>query len=220
MFNALAETWKQTIFSPDKFWSSVRPDGRWEDALFYGWLLGTITLLVSLLVKIPLQSMIASQMRASLDRLSSLQGLPPEAKYYVEMLIGLSTGLKVWWTVVQIILWPIGLFIGAALIHVFCILFGCATNGYWATFRAVAYAQAPLVFSVLAPVPCFGAVLSLCALVYWIVLQVLGIMRLQDTSAGKATAAVLAIPVLCCCCCCGLAFLAGGVLKSMISGGN
>src|SRR5215831_388256 len=54
--NALLETWKQTMISPDKFWSSVRPDGRWEDAFFYSWVIGAITLILTLLIKIPLQS--------------------------------------------------------------------------------------------------------------------------------------------------------------------
>jgi hypothetical protein len=218
--NALLETWKQTIISPDKFWSSVRPDGRWEDALFYGWVIGAITLIVGLIIKIPLQSMIAAQVRASMDRLASVQGLPAEARYYLETFLGLSTGLNVWWTGAQLLLWPILLFIAAALVHVFCILFGCATNGFWATFRAIGYAQAPLVFSVFAPVPCLGGALSLAAGIYYIVLAVLGVSRLQDTSAGKAAAAVLATPVLLCCCCCGLAVMAGGALKSMISAGN
>jgi hypothetical protein len=208
------------MVSPEKFWSSVRPDGRWEDALLYAWVVGAITLVVGLLIKIPLHAMIAEQIRAQMDKLSSMEGVPPEVKHYVEMLVGMSTGLNVWWTVAQLLLWPIGLFIGAALVHVFCILFGCATNGFWATFRAVAYAQAPLVFSVLAPVPCVGAALSIAASVYTIVLLVWGVMRLQETSGGKAAAAVLATPVLLCCCCCGVLAVAGRALKSMLSGGS
>src|SRR5215831_19200105 len=218
--NALLETWKQTMISPDKFWSSVRPDGRWEDALFYSWVIGAITLILTLLIKIPLQSMIAAQVRASMDRLASLQGLPPEARSYLETFMSLSTGLKVWWTGLQLLFWPIGLFITAGLVHVFCILFGSAANGFWATFRAIAYAQAPFVFSIFAPVPCVGAVLLFAAVIYYFVLAIIGVSRLQDSSAGKAAAAVLATPVLLCCCCCGLVVFAGGVLKSMISGGN
>jgi hypothetical protein len=216
--NALVETWKQTIVSPEKFWSSVRPDGRWEDALFYAWIIGAITLVAGLIIKIPFQAMLVDQMRRQFDALESMSKLPPEFRQYLEAFIG--GRVQVWWTVVQIIFLPIGIFIAAALVHLFCILFGCATNGFWATFRAISYAQAPIVFSILAPVPCLGQALAVAAFVYTIVLQIWGVMRVQETSGGKAAAAVLATPVLACCCCCGVAVLAGSALKSMISGGN
>ncbi len=217
---ALLETWKQTVSSPEQFFSSVRPDGRWEDAFLYGWLIAVVSFVAGLILRIPFQAMLAEQMRRSLDILSSMRNLPPEAQQYLSMFIGGRAGVQVWWTVLQIILWPIGMFIVAALVHVFCIVFGCASNGFWATFRALAYAQAPIVFLALAPVPCIGQVISLAASVFTVVLQIWAVMRLQETNAGKAAAAVLATPVLACCCCCGLTFLAGGALRSMLTGGS
>lgn len=217
---ALLETWKQTLMGPDRFFSSVRPDGPWEDAFLYAWLLAVITLVGTAILRIPFQAMIAEQVRRSLDRLSSMGNLPPEAQQYVAIAMGARPGLQIWWTVMQIILWPILIFIVAAIVHVFCIVFGCAANGYWATFRALCYGHAPVVFFIFAQVPCIGWAISLVALVFTFVVYVWAVMRLQDTSGGKAAAAVLAMPLLFCCCGCGLSVVAGTALKSMLGGGN
>ena len=219
-FNGLLETWKQSILSPDKFWSSVKPDGRWEDAFFYGWLIATITVVGNLIVSLPFRAMIAAQMRQVMEMMGSRGNLPPQALYYLEMIMGAGAGFQVSYTILRIFVWPIGIFIFAALVHLFCILFGCATNGFWATFRALAYAQGAMILAMLSAIPCVGGALSLAAVIYTIVLQIWGVMRLQETSGGKAAAAVLATPVLCCCCCCGVIALAGSALKSMLNAGN
>jgi len=211
---ALAETWKQTVTTPEQFFSSVKPIGRWEDAFLYAWLLAVVSAVAGLILKIPFHAMLAEQIRRSLDVLSSMRQVPVEAQRYLAMFLG------VWVTVFQIILWPIWMFIGAALVHLFCIVFGCASNGFWATFRALAYAQAPVIFLAFAPVPCIGWVIAFAGWVLMVVLQIWGVMRLQETSAGKAAAAVLATPVLACCCGCTGLFLLGGALKSILTGGS
>jgi len=217
---ALAETWKQTVSSPERFFASVRPDGRWEDAFLYGWLLAIVAFVGGLILRLPFQAMLAEQMRRSLDVLSSMRNLPPEAQRYLAMFMGGRPVMQVWWTVLQIFLWPIAMFIGVALVHLFCIVFGCAGNGFWATFRALAYAQAPMVLAAFAPVPCVGWLIAFTGWAFTVVLQIWAVMRLQETSAGKAAAAVLATPVLGCCCCCTGGFLLGGALKSMLTGGS
>jgi len=214
------ETWKQSILSPEKFWSSVRPDGRWEDAFLYGWLIALITVVGNLIISLPFQATMAAQMRQAIEMMSSRGNLPPQAQRYLEVIMGAGAGFQVSYAIVRIFIWPIGIFIFAALVHLFCILFGCATNGFGATFRALGYAQGAMIFAMLSTIPCVGAALSLAAVIYTIVLQIWGVMRLQETSGGKAAAAVLATPVLCCCCCCGIIALAGSTLKSMLNAGN
>jgi hypothetical protein len=211
---------KQSIVSPDKFWSSVRPDGTWEDTLFYGWLIATISSVGGLIVSLPFRATIAAQMRQAIEALGSRGALPPELQRALAKFTGEGGGLPIWPTVTQIVLWPIGLFIFAALVHLFCILFGCATNGFRATFRALGYAQAPLILTLFSTVPGVGLLLAIAASAYTLVLQIWGVMRLQETSGGKAAASVLATPVLCCCCCCGLIVFAAGALRSMFSAGN
>jgi len=80
------------------------------------------------------------------------------------------------------------LFIGAAIFHLLVMLFvGSANSGYEATFRTGAYAS---VTGLVSWIPIIGPILGL----YSIVLAVLGIRELHETTTGRAALVVL-IPV-------------------------
>ena len=89
----------------------------------------------------------------------------------------------------------IALFLGAAILHLCCMLVGALQNsrsGFEGSLRAVCYSEVSSLASV---IPLVG---GLIAIVWWIVLAVQGIQRLHHTTSGKAVAAVL-IPVVVCC---------------------
>jgi len=101
--------------------------------------------------------------------------------------------------VVRLIVAPfvivIALFLGAAILHFCCMLVGALQNsrsGFEGTLRAVCYAEVSSLASI---IPVVG---GLIAIVWWIVLAVQGVVRLHQTTTGKAVAAVL-IPVVVCC---------------------
>ena len=82
----------------------------------------------------------------------------------------------------------LGLFIGAAVLHLFVLLVGAArtsASGFEGTFRVVAYASTASIAQV---IPFVGGLISL---VWWIVLAVKGIQRMHRTTSGRAVAAVL-----------------------------
>ena len=117
--------------------------------------------------------------------------------------------------VAQIILGPlfmaIGLFIGAAILHVSFMIVGALTGSrsqFEGTFRLCAYASVANVANV---VPLVG---GLVAGIWAIYLMVLGAQQLHKTTQGKALAGIL-LPVLVCCVCAaiGMAF-AGAALFS------
>jgi hypothetical protein len=88
----------------------------------------------------------------------------------------------------------IGVFVAAGLVHVTLMLLGAANGGFEATFRVIAFAQgsaAPLQI-----VPMLG---PLVAGIWALVIEIMGIKQLHDTTTGKAAAAVL-LPLLVCCC--------------------
>ncbi|HEX7254009.1 MAG TPA: hypothetical protein VF376_14095, partial [Thermoanaerobaculia bacterium] len=88
-----------------------------------------------------------------------------------------------------------GLFVFAAILHFCCLIVGALTaspSGFEGTFRVVSYSH---VSSLAAIVPVVG---WLAALVWWVILAVLGIQRLHRTTQGKAIGAVL-IPIFVCC---------------------
>jgi hypothetical protein len=101
--------------------------------------------------------------------------------------------------VVRLIVAPfiivIALFLGAALLHFCCMHVGALQNsrsGFEGTLRAVCYSEVSSLASI---IPVVG---GLIAIVWWIVLAVQGVVRLHQTTSGKAVAAVL-IPVVVCC---------------------
>jgi hypothetical protein len=101
--------------------------------------------------------------------------------------------------VVRLIVAPfaiaLALFLGAAILHLCCMLVGALQNsrsGFEGTLRAVCYSEASSIASI---VPFVG---GLVAVVWWIVLAVQGVERLHRTTSGKAVAAVLIPAVVCC----------------------
>jgi len=113
--------------------------------------------------------------------------------------------------VVMPILIPIFAFIGAAIYHLFLMLFGAhkeSTAGFEGTFRVVAYANVAQLANV---IPFAGGFI---AMIWGIILMVLGLSTVHRTSQGKALAAVL-IPWLLCCLCVAIAI---GVMGASIAG--
>ena len=89
----------------------------------------------------------------------------------------------------------IGLFLGAAILHLCCMIVGALTNsrsGFEGSLRAVCYSEVSSLASI---VPAVG---PLIAVVWWIILAVQGVERMHRTTSGRAVAAVL-IPVVVCC---------------------
>lgn len=108
------------------------------------------------------------------------------------------------------ILMPVALFIGAGISHLFVMLFVRPRNsGFWATFRVVSYVS---VTSLVSWVPIIG---GLVALVWGVVLSILGIREVHGTTTGRAALVVLvpvAIVVLL------LALVAASVLIAVFAG--
>jgi len=212
VIQALIDTWKTSMFSPESFWSTVRPDGPWQDSIYYAW----IIIGIGALIQVPLRSLQSAQIRRVLEQLQdSMKNIPPDAQDAINRVLdhlgGASLASGIFGFIMTLIFYPVLLFIGSAILHLFCMLFGCAKNGYWATFRVSAYATSPLVFY---GIPCLGFI----AWVYSLVLSILGIARVQDSTVGRATAAALSPVVLSCCCCCGVFTLAAGAIAHHLPG--
>lgn len=173
---ALVETWKQATLDPKRFFARLSPTGLGE-AFLYGWILSTVGMLIGSLTSVPLLGLFGIE---SDGAWAELVGAP--------------------------VLAALGIFIQAGLLHLMCMLLGCATRGFDGTFRVVAYAQGPALISI---VPGIGGLVSM---VWTAVLTIHGIAAMHRTTTGKATLAVMLpglVLITCCGCGAGLAVMAG-----------
>jgi hypothetical protein len=103
-------------------------------------------------------------------------------------------------TVAQIVLAPlfalIGIYLNAAVVHLFLLLFRAAPRGFDATLTVVGYATG---LQLLLALPGCG---SLVAAIWYLVVLIIGLGEAQRCGPGKSAAAVFAPVVLACLCCC------------------
>jgi hypothetical protein len=104
----------------------------------------------------------------------------------------------------------IGLFIISFLVHFALGLFGGQKYPYEVTFRTLAYAFGSTQPIGLVPI-CGGVI----ALVWGLVVAIMGLAQMQETTTGKAAGGVLAPMVLCC----GLVVVFWGMLIALFIGG-
>jgi hypothetical protein len=175
LFDTLGLFWS----SPSEAWARTRESGDIGSPLLFAVLVAWISTIIQTLV-------------ARFIALPALPGMM--GRRFGAMGAAGRPGL-----VVTIILAPIfvviALFIASAILHLCCMIVGALTNsraGFEGTFRVVAYSDAAHIANI---VPVIG---PLIAVVWWIVLAVMGITRLHHTTQGKAIVAIL-IPVIVCC---------------------
>jgi hypothetical protein len=107
--------------------------------------------------------------------------------------VGLSGVMLVIRVVLTPLLVAVGLFIWAALVHLFLMMVGGANKTFETTFRALSYAYgATSLFVIL---PCCGWII---ALVWGLIADCIGISRSHETDIGRAVMAVVLPLVLCC----------------------
>jgi hypothetical protein len=188
------ETAKLFITAPVEAWRRTRETGDYMRPLLFGVVVGWVGLVF--------RAVWGTIFGAGLMRM-----LPPQYAGFTRFGGGSL--------IVQIILGPlviaIGLFIGAAILHVSFMIVGAlkgSRSQFEGTFRLCSYASIANVANV---IPIIG---GLAAAIWAIYLMVVGAQQLHKTTQGKALAGVF-LPVLVCCVCAaiGMAF-AGAALFS------
>ncbi len=107
----------------------------------------------------------------------------------------------------------IGVFITSGILHLMLLVLGGGQKTFEATFRAVCFAQAPMILFVIPVflVPGCGLVVGLWS----VVLYVIGLAEAHQVGYGRAVAAVLLPLVALCCCCAGFAFTLAGAIAGL-----
>jgi hypothetical protein len=180
-FNAFVQTVSMILTRPNEAFSVMQTEGGFGEPLLFGVIGGSIGAIVWILVSAMLHSL---GLAAALSQQNSLQNL-----------LGASVSGAM--LVVRVIITPIlivvGLFIWAALVHLFLMMAGGANKAFETSFRALSFAYGATSLFVI--IPCCG---GLIALVWGLIADCIGISRSHETDIGRAVIAVL-LPIVICC---------------------
>ena len=188
MFSAFIETLQMVLTRPGEAFTAMRREGGLGEPLIYALIGGSIGGIVSFLFSMGLQSL-------------GVMGNRQHNAFAA--MVGVGAG-----SILFIILLPlficIGLFIGAAIIHVCLMIVGGAKQSFETTFRVVAYTHGSTGPLQMVPV-CGGIIAGVWALVVYCI----GLARAHETETGRAVLAVL-LPLIVCC--------GGGILLAVMFG--
>jgi hypothetical protein len=122
----------------------------------------------------------------------------------------MGTGASIVVMIVAPVLVLLGVFIWAAIVHLFLMMVGGANAGFGATVRVMCYGTTAQLAQI---VPLCGGIIGT---VWAIVLEIIGLAKAHRTSQGKAALAVLLPLALCCVCIAIMAVLFGAAIMAAI----
>jgi hypothetical protein len=185
-FEALWETWKESIVNPDRFFEKMPYKGGLGSPILYMVIIGTISAVIGAFYGI----IFSTTTNAILGRVLSRYGEQAVLNHINPL-----------WSFISIPLAPIGvviaLFVLSGIFHLIGVIFGWAKRDFEATLRAVAYSWGPFAFTI---IPFCG---STIANVWAMILIIIGYKHMQQTTSGKAAVTVL-LPLILCCCLAGI----------------
>ena len=189
-FAAFVETFKLAATEPQKFFMHVRIQQIWPAVLF-GVLAGWVGAAVAAIFGWLGGAAWTNAMRQLTQNMPS-----NESEMIQKFAFALGGGAAAF----RILLAPVGIFIfifaTAAILHLVLMMFQGAARGFNATLTVVAYSSG---VQLLNAVPGCG---GLIAMVWQVVLLIIGLAAVHRTTTGKAALAVLLPGFLCCCCLC------------------
>lgn len=172
------------VVAPGEAFAQTRLQGDYGSPLLFALILGCVGVLAARLWEV-------------VFGMSVLSAFPAQVREQFPFLGGGSTFGLVFTLVLAPFYILVALFVWTALLHLCLVLVGGlkrSVAGFEGTFRVVSYTTVAQLGSL---VPVFG---GLIAMVWTIVLGVIGITSLHRSSQGQAIAALL-IPLLLCCLC-------------------
>ena len=188
------EAIKLFVTSPAEAFAQTKRSGDYVSPLIFAVLVGWIGVAIS-------------QIWGMLFKASMFSMFPGDMGEQMGAMAATSIGAFIGTVIFAPVFVAIGLFIWGGLLHLCLMLVGGlgeSNSGFEGTFRVVSYATVAQFANV---IPIVG---GLIAVVWSIILGVIGLTDLHRTTQGKATAAIL-IPIALCCVC---AMLLGATLAA------
>ena len=177
---AFIAQWKSSIFEPEQFWRSLPAGGSIVQPMLFGWLIALAQAVPTFFLQALNFSQIKSMLMAAMP--DPPEWLPDPSPW----------AFAAAFTIPLLLLFPFTFYLSSLMVHLGCKLWGAGDKGFAATARVLGYAQGPLLVGW---IPLVGFV----AVIYLVVLQVMGISRVHGTTAGRAVLGVLTVPILLTC---------------------
>lgn len=190
---ALYETAKLFVTVPTEAFRRMSVAADLGRPLLYAILLGWLGIIAGQLYSIALRGV-----TANLLPFQSAEGL------------AMGTGISIAVMVLAPIFVLLGIFIWAAIVHLFLMMVGGANSGFGATVRVMCYSTTAQLAQI---VPLCGGIIGS---VWAIVLEIIGLAQAHRTTQGKAALAVLLPLVLCCVCVAIVVALFGAAILAAI----
>jgi hypothetical protein len=188
-FTAFIETLQMVLTRPAEAFTVMKREGGFGEPLIYGVVGGSVGAIVAFLFSLLFHSF----------------GMFMDQRNPLGAMAGMGIG-----SIGFIILIPlfivIGLFIGAAIVHLCLMIVGGANQPFETTFRVLAFSQGST--GVLQLIPVCGGVI---ACVWGIVVNCIGLARAHETDTGRAVLAIFLPLVVCCGLMFVLVFMVGGL---------
>lgn len=173
-FKGLFRTMNDALFRPTEFFRNMPVTGGLTDPLLYALIVGMTGFMFSYLWQILTRGSMENMM-------PGMQGQ--------HLLHGVGLTVTAFLSPFLVI---IGLFVSAGILHLCLLMVKGAHAGFEATFRVASYSYSANVFLI---IPFCG---SLLAIVWSIVLSIIGLREAHKTTGGKAAFAVFFPVILCC----------------------
>jgi hypothetical protein len=186
-WKAYVDTVVTVLTKPGEAFAMMKTEGDMTGPLLFALIGGCAGIIVSVLVQLALHSI-----GFMADRQSAMFGI----------------GMVGIWSLAYILFAPvlvaIGVFIGSGILHLCLMIVGGAKKSFETTFRVVCFTSGSTYL--LSMIPFCGGMI---AMVWNIVVEIIGLARAHETETGKAVMAVL-LPIIVCC---------GGFILLAILGG-
>lgn len=204
-WNGIWQTWVESVFNPDKFYSRLPYKGGLGSPILYALIILWATAIIDSAYRLIFANFWLGMFRNYMSRVSEFGDLGD---------LSFASGLTFLSFITRMLIAPaailIGLFVISGIYHVITMIFGWTKRDYEATFRAIAYSAGPAIFAI---VPFCGSPIGA---VWGLVLAIIGLKHMQQTTGGKAAFVILIPLILCCCLAIILAIIFGAAIMALI----
>jgi hypothetical protein len=205
-FAALWKTWAESVFNPDRYFSKLPFKGGLGSPILYALIITWFGSIVENIYRALFSNLWLGILRDYIDQNNPIFNMD-----IVKDITIFSFFQSIFIAPILILL---GLFIFSGIYHLICIIFGWAKRDFEATLRAVSYSVGPAIFVI---IPMCGSPIGW---IWSLVLLIIGLKHMQQTTGGKAAFVALLPLILCCCMVFMLALIFGTAILALVKGAS